>query len=314
MHVDICICTHNPRLDILRIVIDSIARQATSPALIKVLLVDNVSTPPLDEDVLAPISKRGIACRIVREPELGISKARLRAINETDDEWILFVDDDNELDSEYIEQGLAFIRDHPDVGCLGGRLILARNIYASYWVEPFLPFLGIKDEGDMEIFGTGERWGPWEPPTAGAWVHRKVLNEYSRRARQDQSLFRLGRGGKQNLSSCEDSILMRGSRSVGMMNAYAPGLSLNHHLDEKRFHFWYLMRLMWGYGLSHVVLETVLQGPQPVPEYYRSRGAFLKLLASILRVETRKSVPFAIGLIAYHLGARREHYSEKRMT
>jgi len=223
----------------------------------------------------------------------------------------LFVDDDNELDPDYIRHGLSFIQGHPDVGCFGGRLLLAQNIEPPKWVRPFLPYLGIKDEGDTVILGTGEQWGPWEPPTAGAWTHRKVLNEYSRRSQQDERLFKLGREGKQNLASCEDSILMRGSRDVGMKNAYVPSLCLRHHLDKNRFRFRYLTRLMWAYGVSHVVLETVLRGPYPIPEYYKSGRAFLKLLLSILWRETRKSAQFAIGLIAYHLGARREHLAQQ---
>jgi hypothetical protein len=68
------------------------------------------------------------------------------------------------------------------------------------------------DEGDKIIFGTAEQWGPWEPPTAGAWVHRKVLNEYLYRSQKDERLFKLGRTGKGILTSCEDSIMMRGSQ------------------------------------------------------------------------------------------------------
>lgn len=313
MKVDICICTHNPRLELLRTVIFSIARQELIPASISVLLIDNGSKPALDSALLDPLIATGIPCRIVQEPQLGLSKARIRAIQETDGEWILFVDDDNELNPDFIERGLAFIRDNQDVGCFGGRLLLPNTIQPTNGVKCFLPYLGIKDEGNAVIFGTGEQWGPWEPAGAGAWVHRKVLDEYRRLSQVDGRLFKLGRTGKGNLASCDDSIMMRGSRQIGLKNAYVPDLVLRHHLDQSRFSYRYLIRLMRAYGVSHVVLEAVLKGPQPIPEYYKSRGKYLKMLLAIILVESRKSVPFAMGMVAYHLGARKEYFAQQQL-
>lgn len=312
MHIDICICTHNPRLGLFHNVISSIAQQKVNTELFSVLLVDNGSKPALEKKLCDPIAEKGIACRIVQEPELGLSRARIRAIRETDGDWILFVDDDNELNRDFIERGLAFIRDHPDVGCFGGRLLLPNNVHPSKWVHPFLPWLGIKDAGDAIIFGTGEQWGPWEPAGAGAWVHRKVLKEYVRHSQKDGRLFRLGRIGRGNLASCDDSIMMRGAHNIGLKSAYVPDLVLLHHLDQKRFRFRYLVRLMHAYGVSHVVLETALRGPQSIPECYRRNSLFLKTIFWALKVERRKPFQYAIGMVAYHLGARGEHFSQQK--
>ena len=61
----------------------------------------------------------GITARIVCEPELGLYAARHRAIRETDGDWIIFVDDDNELRPDYVSEGVRFISEHPEVGCFG---------------------------------------------------------------------------------------------------------------------------------------------------------------------------------------------------
>ena len=299
----------------MRTVISSIARQEVNPELIRVLLIDNASNPELERDLLAPIADRGIGCRIVQEPKLGLHRARIRAIQETTGEWILFVDDDNELSPDFIKHGLVFLQDHPDVGCFGGRLLLPNEIQPANWVKPFLPWLGIKDEGAAVIFGTGEQWGPWEPPGAGAWVHRKVLDEYLCRSQKDERLCTLGRTGKGNLASCDDSMMMRGSSNLGLKSAYVPDLALRHHLDQSRFRFRYLIRLMWAYGESHVVLESVLRGPHHIlrnyKKYRKPRMTLLISILSVLWVESRKSVPYAIGMIAYHLGARQEYLAQQ---
>ena len=105
-----------------------------------------------------------------------------------------------------------------------------------------------------------------------------MLDLYVQRAINDENLFKLGRVGIKNLSSCEDSLIMRGAFALGLTNAYNPKMILYHHLDSKRFDFKYLIRLMYAYGVSRAVLEGMLNSPQPIPEHCSSRMKFLKML------------------------------------
>jgi len=263
--LDVCICTHNPRADILKVVINSVAAQTADPESFQVVLVDNASFPPIDKEILNPLQSEGIRARIVREDKPGIARARVRAARETCGDWILFVDDDNELAPNYIEEGYKFIFSQENIGCFGGKLLLPENIQPPAWVKPFLPYLAIKDVGDELIMGGSSDWGIWEPPTAGAFIRRALLNEYCARSEVNAMLFKLGRQGTKNLASCEDSLIMRTAFHLGLKNAYNPRLVLYHHLDNKRFKLGYLIRLMYAYGISHVVLEALLKGTQPMP-------------------------------------------------
>lgn len=309
--LDVCICTHNPRADILRLTVDSLAAQSVASSAFRVLLIDNASAPLLTAAALEPLDQRGIEHRIVVEPRLSLSRARIRAIDETCGDWILFVDDDNELQSDFIEIGLSLINSHPEYGCFGGKLFLPEHLRPVAWVKPFLPYLGIKDYGDDVIVGDKDEWGPWEPAGAGAWVHRRVLEAYKSQSLQNEDFFKLGRTGHNNLASCDDSILMRGAVRIGMKSAYEPSLVLHHHISPHRFRFKYLMRLMYAYGGSHVVLETLLRGPQTLPDYYRTDGAFYKLLRWAFDREKKKSIAFAVAQVAYHFGARAQHRKMK---
>lgn len=305
--IDVCICTHNPRLDILLLVLNSLAQQNVGSRVFRVTIVDNASNPPLPDSMLEPLRKDGVEVKLVQEPIPGVSRARLRAVAETNGYWVLFVDDDNELPPNYIAEGLAFIKQHPEVGCFGGKLLLAKNLNPSRWVVPFLPYLGIKDIGDETLIGKSESWEQWEPPTAGAFVCRPLMDEYRKQSIRGNEVFRLGRQGRNSLASCEDSLIMRNAFRLNLSNAYYPGLTLHHHLDPRRFDFRYLIRLLHGYGVSHVILESILKGCQPVPNYYANMGAFFKTLLWVFGSERKKSLAFAIGQIAYHIGARREH-------
>lgn len=316
MHVDICVCTHNPRADVFERVMKSIFnQQVTGGDSFSVLVVDNLSDPPLSESIFSKTSSLKIKTKtkLIKEPSPGIARARAAAANATCAEWILFVDDDNELSPDYVSNGFDIIRDHPTLGCFGGKLLLPDSVKPPKWSRPFLPYLGIKDFGEERIERFSAEWGPWEPPTAGAFVHRDVLQEYLRRSTSSENFFRLGRqGGK--LLSCEDSLIMRGAASVCRSNAYEPSLILWHHLAPTRFRFSYLIRLMYGYGTSHVILETICGGPQPIPPYYKSKKKFLKMILSILMVKGINSIRYAIGMIAYHLGSRREHFSQQAVS
>jgi glycosyltransferase involved in cell wall biosynthesis len=314
LRLDVCICTHDPRPEILGLTIRSIARQAGAVAF-HVLVVDNASSPPVPEDALAPLRAAGIPARISREERLGNAQARLHAIRETAGDWILFVDDDNELADGFVAEGLRFIASRPTVAAFGGKLLLPDTLRPPAWARPFLRYLAIKDVGDEVILGSADRWGEWEPPTAGAFVRRDVAEAYRARAEQDPRILRLGRRGRNGLASCEDSLMMRQAFRLGAQSAYNPRLSLLHHLDESRFRFGYVVRLMSGYGSSHVLLDSLVRAgtepPAEVPRYYRGLR-FLRMMLREFRRERRKSFAFGVGMAAYHWGARKEYLRQRR--
>jgi glycosyltransferase involved in cell wall biosynthesis len=306
--IEICICAHNPASATFVLMINSLARQSRRSKCRTVLLVDNASNPPISEDCLSPLRGAGISTRLVREPVAGLSRARLTAIRETSAEWVLFVDDDNELDECYVEQGLHFAAQNPDVGCFGGKLLLPDHVRPPKWTRPFLPYLGIRDYGDDHIIRKEDCWGPWEPAGAGCWVHRRVLQEYGRRSQEGDGFFQLGRLGANDLASCDDSLMMRGAARIGLACAYVPTLTLKHHIGLHRFKMRYLLRLLAAYGRSHVILQCLLNGPQPIPHYYRTLPKFARLLIHEVPSAGRQSLPFALGQALYHLNARRQHH------
>lgn len=305
----VCICTHNPRLPILEKVLDAVARQELSGAEpFAVLIVDNASNTRLDENCLAGLKEAGIDARIVFEATPGVSRARLRAIDETDGDWILFVDDDNELAADYIRQGQAFIASHPHVGCFGGKLLLAPDLDPDAWVHPFLPYLGIKDYGDQPMIEMREEWGPWEPPTAGAWVCRRVLEAYADCARKDARMFGLGRSGQFDLASCEDSLMMRGAVQLGLACAYYPPLRLYHHLSPHRFRYEYLLPLIAAYGRSQVLLEKMLGRTYAMTPDYRDGARFDALLDAIFD-DPANGARFRSAMMAWHITAKHQTFA-----
>lgn len=263
MKIDVCICTHNPRREVLTLVLKAIANQTISKDQYQVWIIDNGSNPAISDQDLAPLIAVDIKYHAVYEPNLGIMYARSRAIEDTSSELIVFVDDDNELQSDYLANALEIAQDNPKIGCFGGKLLIAPALIYPQWVEPILPYLAIKDLGDTEITKCVKihEWGVWEPPTAGMVVRREIANLYFKRLAELPDTLLLGRKGDRGLLSSEDSLLARGSYELGLSCSYQPKLKLTHHLNSQRFRLIYMIELGYSYGRSNVLLDRALDIP-----------------------------------------------------
>jgi len=282
----------------------SLAGQSAETGSFSVVIVDNASIPEVTSADCAILTEAGIASTIVRESKLGNVFSRARAYQETNCQWILFVDDDNELDPDYIKIGLEIIRNRPEIGCFGGKLELPAGINVPRWVIPLLPFLAIRDFGDKEITNIADYWGQWEPATAGGFIRREILGAYARRILDDPSTHVLGRKGRKGLNSCEDSLMMAGAFHLGLACSYQPSLKLYHHVRADRFRLSYLLPLMYGFGRSEVMLDF-LCGRTAHWSVQSNMSALREIMASSRR-ELTESLQYAFCMMVRRIGLYRQ--------
>lgn len=256
--IEICLCTHNPRREVLDLVVRSIAAQIVPEGEVLFLLVDNASSPAVPEAVLAPLRTRGFSTRLVQESRPGIFHARNRAMRESKQPLILWIDDDTEFPPDYVAKCLTIARQHPEIGCFGGKLRLGPRCRYPAWSVPLHLWLAIIDRGEEPITNKTDQWGLWEPPTAGAVVRREVIARYLEFVDQLPPEYCIGQVGSKNLMRGEDSLLMRMAHRVNLACSYQPVLWGIHHLDNRRFHLRFLLRLLYGYGRSYVRMERIL--------------------------------------------------------
>ena len=110
------ICTHNPRPDYLRRVLDALKAQTLPKEQWELLLVDNASVKPLARSW--DLSWHPQA-RQIREDELGLTPARLRGIAEAEGGLLVFIDDDNILAPDYLERAAAIPGSYSHIGVFG---------------------------------------------------------------------------------------------------------------------------------------------------------------------------------------------------
>jgi len=261
MNFDVCICTHNPRNDVLALALDALARQTFPHDQFRVWMVDNTSLPPLAEGLLTSLRATGIEAHLLREPRLGLTAARVTAIVNTTSEWLVFLDDDNVLAPDYLAVAAEIAGNNPRLGCFGGKLVLPSTVTAPRWTRNLLPWLAVRDCGEEPITHAADHGGAWEPPGAGAVVRRPLLNWFLEQIGSNPASAQLGRNGTNGLLSADDTLIMRGAHRLGLLCSYQPRLRLEHHLAPHRLRFAYLCRLLYNYGRSAVILDRVLGKP-----------------------------------------------------
>jgi glycosyltransferase involved in cell wall biosynthesis len=116
--ISVIICTHNPRKDYLERVLEALKKQTIPLERWELLVIDNASKENLAESWDLSWHPNG---RHVREDQVGLTHARLRAMREAKSDLLLFLDDDNEVFLDYLEQGLKIAADWHILGVWGGQ-------------------------------------------------------------------------------------------------------------------------------------------------------------------------------------------------
>ena len=119
--LSIVICTRN-RAGQLRGTLDSLLAMKTALSW-EAILVDNASADGT-ADVIRSASEVEPRIRYFREDRIGLGAARDRGWREAGAELLSFTDDDCYVAADYVDAVLAAFRDRPDVGVLGGRILL----------------------------------------------------------------------------------------------------------------------------------------------------------------------------------------------
>jgi len=255
--MSVIVCTHNPRKDYLNSVITGLKNQTLSVDSWELLLIDNKSDNLLSLEV--DLSWHPHALHI-REEALGLTNARLRGIKEFRTELIVFVDDDNLLDSDYLEKVCKISDNWPFIGAWGGQIRPKFEITPPDWVDLYLPYLAVREFNRDKWSNLFQQYETI-PCGAGMCVRRGVAEQYVHLVRHDSRRLALGRTGKRLVSS-EDNDLALTACDLGLGTGQFTDLKLTHLIPANRLEEEYLVRLREGAAYSDVILDS-LRGKLP---------------------------------------------------
>lgn len=213
--ITVAICTRN-RAGLLEKAVRSVLSQAEEKR-IEILIVDNGSTDRTAA-VAAGFFASDPRVKFFSEPRLGLSVARNRALHHATGEWVIFLDDDAEVEPGWLAAYENFFFRLP-----GERVAVAGGAVIHRYEVPPPPWVSIE-----------ETWGP-DRESSFCFAYGQSPSECNSAYRRNATL-RLG-GFDPHLGHC------------GEVAGCREGVDLNIRLQDAGYEIWWLP----GAGVRHLI-------------------------------------------------------------
>lgn len=242
IRISLIVATYNRGPQLMR-TLRSIAGQTLPKEQWEAVVVNNNSTD--DTHALfarfASDNPQASNVRMVFEPRQGLSHARNRGIGETVGEYVALIDDDEEMNPEFLRQYMEFFDAHPDAAAAGGKIEPLYEYETPKWLSPWVerPLAAMIDMGGEVKQFRGENY-----PIGGNMAFR-------REAFDRIGLFNpeLGRTGKKLLGGEEKDVFERIKRTGGKIY-WVPGPRILHIIPQSRLTPEYFGKLTKSIGIS----------------------------------------------------------------
>lgn len=248
--LSVILCTHNPRPDYLAATMEALRFQTLPTDQWELLLIDNASAPEKAPKV--DLSWHPQA-RLIEEKKLGLTPARLCGIREAKGELLVFVDDDNVLDPNYLETAWQIARERSYLGSWSGQCRPRFDETPPEWTRRYWGNLVIR-EFQEDRWSNLPRLADTMPCGAGMCVRRAVADHYLRMHETGNRSFQFDRTGD-SLISGGDNDLAAGACDLGLGVGLIALLKLQHLIAPGRLTADYLTRLAEGIHFSSVLLD-----------------------------------------------------------
>ncbi|MEO6520455.1 MAG: glycosyltransferase [Mucilaginibacter sp.] len=302
MNISIITCTYNPDERILSKVLDAV-RQLVLPAEgnVEYLIIDNNSNPSLSQSPYINNFLNDISwSKLIVETQQGLSYSRLRGFNESTGDIIIFFDDDNVADANYLVEIKQLFKNNVQVGIWGpGNIDVVFTDPVSAWVERSTK--GIFQEKHIETveFGYSLNGASFHPFGTGMALKREIIQFY-----YDQFVkggFTTSDRKGNSLASSGDTQLLYAAYKMRLATGVSPGLKMKHLIPGKRTTINYICKLLYG---SYSTGDTAFV--ESFPEYKNrvalpsSKRVLKDIVKKALSVNTLKNqVQFKMDMAAY---------------
>src|ERR1017187_1608091 len=275
LEISVIICAHNPRPHYLARVLNALRAQSLPLQQWELLLVDNASRLPLAN--VWDLSWHPNASYHF-EQTLGLAHARQRGMYEAAAGVLVFVDDDNLLDPDYLSRVIRIKNEWPRLGVWGSAATKPEfELNPSDALKEYISYLALRDTKAVcwsNVFTCREAM-PWG---AGMCIRRNVATAY-RQYWQETTIHIPDRSGNA-LVSGGDVEISHVACGLGLGMGIFPELKVTHLIPKERVTEDYLVRLREGIALSDNLLAYKWQAK--VPRNYLSVFGVIRILKNVL--------------------------------
>jgi hypothetical protein len=245
----VIICTLNPLRASLDRVLSALQQQSLPTSQWELVVIDSASSPPLSPRLDLTWHPHA---RCVREDQPGHLNARFRGTREISTPLLVFVDDDNVLNRDYLERALAICSAHPQVTVWSGQSHPEFQTPPPEWTRSCWPMLALAQFDADQIFNQWFLSLPL-PFGAGMCVRRSTMTAYLDNAERSPARARLGRGPGSLMSADDNDIALSALESAQSIGRFT-SLQLTHLIPPSRLTRDYLLRLIAAMAASREIL------------------------------------------------------------
>ena len=247
--VSIILCCYNSELRLPK-TLEYLAKQELRKEIpVELLIVNNASTDRTKEIALEECKKfhDGFSYRMIDEEMPGQMYARERGVQESLYEYILFCDDDNWLQPDYMQKAFDLMESTPRIGALSGQCIAVSDIDFPEWFPDFeeIYAVGTQAEDSGDISKKGWIWG------AGMMSRRSLLIKVFDKK---NSFLNQGRTGNV-LTSGDDCEICKRILLSGYKLYYDKSLLIYHYINPEKLTWKYRKKLSEGINLADFILR-----------------------------------------------------------
>lgn len=252
MYISVIICTHNPKLKVLKRTLRALEQQNLAQTDWELLLVDNKSSEVLEHTV--DLSWHPNA-RHLRENKAGLTAARLRGITDSRGRLLVFVDDDNVLAANYLSEAKAIYDTFPQIGAFCGEILGEYETPPPAWFLPVSGMIAVRPL-DRDRWTNSYGWSDAMPCGAGMCLVRTVADAYLAASTNSASKQTLDRNGI-GLMGGGDVDMAYTAIDLGYGVGRFKKLSLTHIVPSGRLELTYLMKLRHDTAYSEILLDNL---------------------------------------------------------
>lgn len=283
--ISMVVCTYNPSEEVFSRVLRAITRlKVPGNTRVECVLVDNNSNPPLGRRAyIGQILDSLPWARIIREERQGLTHARICGISSTSAPIVIFLDDDNEADIDYLLAATQCLEEHPCVYAWGPGEItvefLGRKI--QEFRDEFAPLFQERKFECTQYGCVPRSWERYYPYGTGLIVRREVLAQYvlgvhsGRLSASDRNGAKLTSGG--------DAQLVWEAIKLGKAAGVCPNLRINHLIAAEKSTGSYIARQIYGTGSSYLpaLVESFPEAKAAMANSQISNWSVAKKLAKL---------------------------------
>lgn len=246
--ISVIICSYNPDSIVFSEVLESVSKLNSSGIHIELIIVDNNSSPPISETFSESINQIPFPVKLFVQRKAGLLHARKMGFENSGGDYIVFFDDDNLPDKEYLLAVFKAFQEFPNVGVWGpGQIKVTFTGNPPAWIHHYKAYFQERNFENPRYACVND-WLSFSPPGTGQAIRRSIFSSYLEEVKAGK-LSAIGRSGK-SMTSSEDVQLVFEAVKRNFAGGVFPEMKLVHVIAERKTSLQYLRKLQFGMANS----------------------------------------------------------------